>query len=278
MRRLAWSVGLVFSASSLSDASSLSPSLSPSSSAESSDAAAPKALVGFLLSPTMVPAPGEANEDRPPLEAPRPPKALWPNEPPKAEAPAEPVRPLPKTGLAELAPRAPNPLGAGDDVLVLDAKLVSLVPPVEAATGDFELAFPKAQNGEADDDAKLPKPEDLNFSALVCGISCAGLAVVAAEGGFEARDANGEDAEVFANPLPGGICPQLAVCRFCNYYRHHKPSCSIPLSPRKVSRHSSLEGACDPAPGQPCRTSCRLLRCLVRHPLCPKTPHESACA
>jgi hypothetical protein len=56
--------------------------------------------------------------------------------------------------------------------------------------------------GDAVDDAKLPKPEALNFSSDVCGSESVELAVFGACG-FAAIAANGDSAEVFAKPLPG---------------------------------------------------------------------------
>ena len=69
--------------------------------------------------------------------------------------------------MPELLPREPKPLaGVVAEVAVLEAKLVSFVP-AAAPNGDLVLEPPTLPNGEAVDEAKLPKPEALNFSSLV---------------------------------------------------------------------------------------------------------------
>jgi hypothetical protein len=75
----------------------------------------------------------------------------------------------PNADLVELLPKAPNPLGAGLGDFPGEAKLDSLGAATAAPNGegDFEPEAPMAPNGEAEEAAKVPKPEDLNFSSLV---------------------------------------------------------------------------------------------------------------
>jgi hypothetical protein len=155
----------------------------------------------------MVFEPGVAKLDILDFVPPRPPNVLWPKLPPKAEPPPNTDEPPPNADVLELPPRAPNPLPVVAVVLALEAKLGSLlVLLVAAANGDFALEFPRPPKGEADEEAKDPKPDALNLSSLVCGRSWAGFSGAFDGVGFADIDANGEDADIFAKPLLGGIC------------------------------------------------------------------------
>jgi hypothetical protein len=144
-------------------------------------------MVRLELPPKLVKGLAEAPAN-PPLNP--PPNELWDGPPPKVN-------------LFEL-PRAPNPPKLAPDVAeaALEAKEDSLLPPA-APKGEVDaggLASPP--KGEAAELAKLPNPDALNLSSDVCGSSSGpseGLA------GLEDMAANGDAAEVFAKPLPGGI-------------------------------------------------------------------------
>lgn len=75
---------------------------------------------------------------------------------------------------------------------------------VAAAKGELDPGLFKPPKGDFSELAKLPKPDALNLSSDVCGSDCDGLEVDGAFG-FAAIAANGDSAEIFANPLPGGI-------------------------------------------------------------------------
>lgn len=115
----------------------------------------------------IVLAPGVAKEDIPLLDPLRPPNALCPKLLPKVASLFDADEPPPNTDLLELPPRAPKPLPTELAVFDGDAKLVSPLPLGVEANGDFELELPRPPNGEADEVAKLPNPEALNFSSLV---------------------------------------------------------------------------------------------------------------
>jgi len=127
-----------------------------------------------------------------------------------AEAPANPpLKPPPNElsdGLPPMAdwfelPRAPNPPKLVAEA-ALAAKEDSFLPPA-APKGEVDargLASPP--KGEAAELAKLPNPDALNLSSDVCGSKSGPPEALA---GLEAMAANGDAAEVFAKPLPGGI-------------------------------------------------------------------------
>jgi hypothetical protein len=112
----------------------------------------------------------------------------------------------PSGDLVELLPKAPNPLGAGLEGFAGEAKPDNLEPEGAAANGDFEAEAPMAPKGEAEEAAKLPNPEDLNFSSLVRGRPSGVDFLVVVDSGLGDKLANGEVTEEFAKPLPGGIC------------------------------------------------------------------------
>lgn len=100
----------------------------------------------------------------------------------------------------ELKPLA---LLSGD---LLPANDDSLLP-LAAANGELELAvvLPKPPKGDAVELAKPPKPDDLNLSSDVCGNKST-LSDPLTVPGWEAIVVKGDAEDVFAKPLPGGIC------------------------------------------------------------------------
>lgn len=137
------------------------------------------------------------------MTPPRPPNPP-PSDPPKELPPKEDV-PEP--------PSAPNPPPPSVDGAALPPNEDSLLP-LAAPKGELVLGLepPSPPNGDVVEAAKPPKPEALNLSSDVCG-SESGLSEVFACWGLAAMAAKGDDAEVLANPLPGGIYQ----CQFrCN--------------------------------------------------------------
>ena len=169
-------------------------------------AAAPKGRAGFELSPEIVLEPGVAKDASPLLLPLRPPNALCPRPLPNRE-PAVVLGAVPPSADLEvlLPPKAPNPLGAGLGDFDGEAKLDSLGPAGAAAKGDLATEAPTMPNGEAEEAASLPNPEDLNLSSLVWGGSSGFVFLAVADSGFGDKLANGEATEEFAKPLPGGI-------------------------------------------------------------------------
>lgn len=172
------------------------PDSSSSSSSEVSPiAAAPNGLSDFAFRPLISRDPVDANEDRPApfgaLASPAKPVEL-PNVDP------------PRVGLLEFAKELkPLALLSGD---LLPANDDSLLP-LAAANGELELAvvLPKPPKGDAVELAKPPKPDDLNLSSDVCGNKST-LSDPLTVPGWEAIVVKGDAEDVFAKPLPGGIC------------------------------------------------------------------------